>query len=434
MISGILRATDSPMLANDMTMTAAGAPRALTMMVWPSVAAWRMSGRVWLDRKYVDGMREYAKRWPGAVRALMHVEDVASLPPFGVVDAQSPDVPFALGLLENGQTLTPAHLGGVDLLLASADDFRQLRAAETCQETGTVCAYVIEYTLRTRLDMGRHSGGNFLQRLKTTIWHLRNEFNILRAVKRSDGVQANGLPAFTAYSSRAKSAQLYCDTRLRRDDLISADALELRLDRLKRGEPLRIAFSGRLVEIKGADALVPLAVRLRQLGVDFSLHVFGAGALVPAMTEQIAAQGLDGVVVMAGAVDFDSVLVPALKEGFDLFVCCHRQGDPSCTYAETFGCGVPMVGFANESLAAMVERHQVGWCVPMDDGAGLARLVAQLAADREEIARKSRNALRFASENHFEAVFEARVAHCVRLATASRRRSEDEPLAQHAYQ
>jgi glycosyltransferase involved in cell wall biosynthesis len=382
------------------------------LVIWPSVAASRIDGQIWFDRKFKDGMDACCASWPGRVRALMHVQDVASLPPFGAWRWNPDEASFDLETLEPGQLLTEAHLAGVAVLQASADDHRQLDAAALCERTGTVCIYAIELTLRTRLGLTRYSDAPVLRKLKAAVWHLRNELRVSKAIRRAHGLQGNGLPAWLAYRHSTPSPLLYFDTRLRKASVVTPAELEGRLAVLRAREPLRMAFSGRLVEQKGADALVPLALRLRQLAVAFTLDIYGTGDLNDRIRAEIAAHGLADCVRLHGAVDFDQVLMPRLKDGVDVFVCCHRQGDPSCTYAETLGCGVPIVGFANEALASLVSAHGIGWSVPMGDVAGLATLVARLAADRDDIAAKSLTAMRFGQEHHFESVVDLRMKHC----------------------
>ena len=382
------------------------------LLIWPSVAAWRVGGELWLDRKFKDGVDANCDRWEGSVRVVMRVEDLASLPPFGAWRWDASSARFGLQVIEPGQTLTAQHLDGVDLLLASADDYRQLEAADLCRARGIRCIYIIEYTLRTRLDMTRYAPVSWPRKLKTALWHWRNERRIVRALRAADAIQANGIPAHDAYAFGRPSALLYFDTRLRREDVIEPASLETRLRTLSANGPLRLAFSGRLIRAKGADVMVPLALRLKRRGVPFTLDIFGAGDLSETIRADIAAHGLGDVVRLHGAVDFDSVLMPAIKERVDLFICCHRQGDPSCTYAETLGCGVPIAGFANESLSGMVARHGIGWTVPREAVDQLADMVARLAANRDEIRDRSVTAMQFAGKHNYESVFDQRLEHC----------------------
>ncbi|MFL6696113.1 MAG: glycosyltransferase [Vitreoscilla sp.] len=382
------------------------------LMIWPGVPAWRIDGKLWLDRKFRDGMEASSARWPGRIRAFMEVQDMSSMPPFGAWRWGSDQASFDLQVIEPGETLTASDLADVDVLLATADDHRQLEAAALCERTGTACIYVIEYTLRTRLDMTRHSKAPAWGRAKTAVWHLCNELRVSRAIRRARGLQANGIPAWRAYRASTRSPQLFFDTRFRRDMLVTPAALDSRLAVLRQGGPIRLAFSGRLIPAKGGDALLPLALRLSQLGLPFSLDIYGSGESNEEIRAGIQEHGLTDVVRLHGPVDFDEVLMPTLKERADVFVCCHRQGDPSCTYAETLGCGVPIAGFGNESLAALVDAHDIGWSVPMGDISGLAALIVRLAANREEIASKSLAAMRFAQEHHFESVVDLRMRHC----------------------
>jgi glycosyltransferase involved in cell wall biosynthesis len=290
--------------------------------------------------------------------------------------------------------------------------------AALCRRLDIRCIYVIEYTLRTRFDMLRYSGAPSLARLKTAVWLVRNEWRLTRALGEAAAIQSNGLPAERAYARSVKNSMHYFDTRLPASEVITQQALDVRLAHLGEGRPLRLAFSGRLIAAKGADALVPLAIALKARGVAFTLDVYGSGDAERGMNAQIAAHGLERVVRMNGPVDFDTALVPALKSSVDLFVCCHRQGDPSCTYAETLGCGVPIVGFANESLSSLIEAHHIGWQVGTGDVAGLADLIARLSEDREAIATKSNAAARFGKRFNLEEAFEQRSRHCGRILDA----------------
>ncbi len=387
------------------------------LLIWPSVNAWRIDGAVWLDRKFKVGMDATCERWPGRVRVIMEVTDVPELSPFGAWRWGSEEARFDLEIIEPGRTLTVDQLRDVDVLVASADDYRQLEASRLCAASGTACIYVIEYTLRTRFDLTRHSTAPWSRKLKNMLWHVRNEMRVSRAIRAAHGIQANGLPAYRAYERSTPSPQLYFDTRLPRAAIVSPAALDERLARLRRGGPLRLAFSGRLIAAKGGDALVPLARQLRERGIPFVLDIYGSGELSDTIAADIAAHGLQDAVHLRGPVDFDDVLMPTLRRSVDLFVCCHRQGDPSCTYAETLGCGVPIVGFANESLASLVQAHDIGWTVGMGDVGALADLIGRLSRQRDEIADKSRLAMRFADEHHFETAYDLRTSHCVRALT-----------------
>jgi len=386
------------------------------LLVWPGVTAWRIRGDLWLDRKFKDGMDLWARQWSGTLGAVMDVEELPEVPPFGAYRWQGEAENFSLTLIEPGQTMSTGHLAGARVLLANADDPRKLNAAELCRSAGCRCILMIEYTLATRLDMNRYAEVSRFQKLKTSIWLLLNEIRVRRAIRRADSVQANGMPAYRAYAARKANGLLYFDTRLDAGAVIPIQSLADKLGALRTNRPLRLAFSGRLIAGKGADELLPLARKLKDRGLAFHLDVYGSGQLATAMAQGIAAHGLEPVMTLHGPVDFETELIPVFQREIDLFVCCHRQGDPSCTYAETLGCGIPIVGYSNESLQALVRNYDVGWTVPMNDLDRLADQIMLLANQRDEIAAKAYKSREFGLANSFESTFRARLEHCALVA------------------
>jgi glycosyltransferase involved in cell wall biosynthesis len=133
------------------------------------------------------------------------------------------------------------------------------------------------------------------------------------------------------------------------------------------------------------------------------------------MAEEIRSLGLEKEVVMGGVLDFATELMPRMREEIDLFVCCHRQGDPSCTYLETWACGVPIVGYDNEAFAGLLRICRAGRVVLMDDWQGLTTAIAQLSQAPEELIDLAREGVSFARKHTFESEFQARINHAKRL-------------------
>jgi glycosyltransferase involved in cell wall biosynthesis len=104
-----------------------------------------------------------------------------------------------------------------------------------------------------------------------------------------------------------------------------------------------------------------------------------------------------------------------MRQEIDLFVCCHRQGDPSCTYLETLACGVPIVGYDNEAFVGLLRICPAGYAVPMDDWQGLAKAIAQLSQSPNELINLAREGISFTKKHAFESEFQARINHVKRL-------------------
>jgi glycosyltransferase involved in cell wall biosynthesis len=117
-----------------------------------------------------------------------------------------------------------------------------------------------------------------------------------------------------------------------------------------------------------------------------------------------------------GTLDFEKELIPFVKQNADLFICCHRQGDPSCTYLETMACGVPIVGYDNEAMAGLARERGLGWTTPMDRPVELAESIARLHRDREALRGMALKSLTFAQQHSVESTFRARTGQILQVA------------------
>ncbi len=375
----------------------------------------RRAGTFVLTRKFLDGVLEYAKHWPGSVAVSIERADHADSN-LDHVEADPGDLPFDLKWIDSGagesDRFVPA-IQSADLVLAALVD-RHVSLAEQCRGHAVPLVYISEYSVRTRQQIVRTETRNPILRWRRIRWTTRLEDAYCGAVSLADGVQCNGLPTYSAYRSLNDRSLLYFDTRVRADQLASREMLENRLAEMRRGKPLRLAFSGRLIAIKGADHLLLVARELKRRQVPFIFDICGGGALEAKMKADIARFTLADCARMRGVLDFERELLPFVSREVDLFVCCHRQGDPSCTYLETYSCGVPIVGYDNEAFAGLTTLANAGgpgWVTPMDDPITLANRIADLSQRRDEIAAASHNALAFATRHTFERTMRARVEH-----------------------
>ncbi len=381
-----------------------------TLVLLPSLAAKKVSDtQIIITRKFLDGVHEYLKYWPGKLVVLIE-EDPNLSDNLDNVTIDINRLPFLIKMVDFDNIHTEIELQSDSIVLAAVSN-RQNHISTVCKYKKIQNIYISENSLRTRIQMVNATTGNVLRRVKKYLWEAYQEWKQRRAIARASGVQCNGTPTFRAYQAINQNALLYFDTRVTEDMLISQTELQEKSTYCLENRPLRLLFSGRLLKIKGVDHLIMVAAELKKLGVRFEMSICGDGDLKALMTHQIHVFELSDSVKMMGNLEFKSELVPFVKKNADLFICCHRQGDPSCTYLETMSCGIPIVGYDNEAFAGLVQYSDTGWPVKMNRPDLLAKKIAELDGNRQAIVAESYKAVNFSRQHTFEKTFQRRIDH-----------------------
>jgi glycosyltransferase involved in cell wall biosynthesis len=381
------------------------------LLVLPALDAYvDADGHAHATRKFVDGAQAYARAWPGPVTVVLQP---TSRPSNNLDNVRI--APAALDFDFRVMSHRDERLHDLvreAAVVLSAADYRQHHLVDWCRDAGVPIVLNTELTLRTRWQIARSEGLSVPRLLRRLQWEAAEELRLRRSIRRAAGLQCAGTPTYEAYRHLNPRTLLYFDSRNQADRVVAEDRLEARLSELLRADsPLRMAFSGRLVSIKGVDQIPRLCRLLADRGVRFEFRLFGDGPLRAELEREAQRLGLDGLLRIEGAVDYATQLVPAIASSVDLFVCPHVQGDPSCTYIETLACGVPIVGYANEMWTGMLRSGVEGWVVPSRDVRALADQVAMLDKDRTRIVQAARAARAFAAQHTFERVFATRVEH-----------------------
>jgi len=380
----------------------------------PAVRVWSDGKSIIFDRKFYDGMLMYMSNWQGSITCIMRSSS-EPLPDFGVVRKLENEIPFGFLLLPEKEKISYAHLKNSSVVLVAGDSFENFYISELCQKNKIKCVYTIELIPETRYQINNFQTNNIAVKLRRNFYIWNGERKRVAAFEKADGIQANGTAAYEEYK-KFKKCLLYFDTRVYRNTIINDQELNRRLSNLTtQSQPLRLAFSGRLIKIKGVDHLITLASSLKSLSVNFHMSIYGSGDLEAKMRTQISDMQVNDQVSMMGAVDFYNELLPNLKANIDLAVLLHRQGDPSCTYLETLSCGIPIVGYKNKAFSGLLDRADIGWGANIDDIHGIAKIIEHINNNRDIIHSKSKNCVDFSSSHDFERTFRKRIEHLSEL-------------------
>ncbi|MDO9526795.1 MAG: glycosyltransferase [Gemmobacter sp.] len=360
-----------------------------------------------LDVKFVDGMRAHCALWSGPVRCVLRRG--ATEVPFGA-SYRPEDLGFDLALMNAGDVIGAMQLDGAVAVFAAADDAQALGLVGVARTAGAKIVYSLEYTLETRLQIVRlDPARGFARRIWSMLWNMRQERRRVAALRAADGVQANGYPAYDAYRGLNPHTMMYLDGRMTPALMATRAEMAARRSHLVTGGPLRLIHSGRLEPMKGAQDLLPVMAALRAAGVAATLDIYGAGSMKDHLVE--GAKAFGGTVTLHDPVDFVSRLVPISRRTADIFLSCHRQSDPSCSYIEAMGCGLTVVGYANRMWTRMQADAGVGAVAPLGNVAGLVAAIGALDHERVELAEACDRSLAFAKAHDFPTEFARRMDH-----------------------
>lgn len=389
----------------------------LLLIVCPVPAYQDAAGNIHHTRRFLKGIQLTEKYWPGPVRGLMPVSYDQNSMELDFFTLSEGDMKYYC-LAEQGSQEYKDAISNATAVSAMFD-YERSHLAKLCSEVGTSCIYVAECDLKASLTVIWNENPNPLRRIVRLIKRLLHEPAVRDAARLASGLQSNGTPGLEQYGSLNENTLLFFDNRILENQLIKQNSLEKRLATLDKPRPLQLAFSGRLMKIKGAHHLIPLAIELKRRGFPFHLHICGGGYLQDKMARLINKHHLSDEVTLMGVLDFDTELLPFLQDNIDIFIACHIQSDPSCTYTETLACGLPILGYDNIAFAGMKKLADIGWTSPIRNIRAMADKIVELDKNRSEIAHCSREALKFASNNTFDKTTRKRVEHYLDVSRAS---------------
>jgi glycosyltransferase involved in cell wall biosynthesis len=152
--------------------------------------------------------------------------------------------------------------------------------------------------------------------------------------------------------------------------------------------PLRLGMLSRLVPLKRIEALIEATARLTEMGIDVETEIGGDGpseASLRALTERL---GIGSRVRFLGwqqnaaalLASWHVLVLPSITEGFGIAVL------------EAMAAARPVVASRVGGLEELVDDGVTGRLIAPGDAVALAECLAELAGDREQLARLGRNA------------------------------------------
>lgn len=351
---------------------------------------------VYINKKTLSGLLQYAKYWPGDLRVLAPNKAVHKSNQYAL--ERIADLPFDIHPVAANEAINALRTDAAATLVPLIDKYKYLFSTRPDRIVTTA-----EFGLRERIQIDNASNPKLSRAIRAYFGRIRREPIIIDMVRKSGGVAANGYPAYQAYGRLAQNILLFFDTRISMDDI---QAGEKGSSRLIARSGLRLGFSGRHTDAKGPQFALAAAERLLQRGIPLTLDIMGEGESTHKLKERF---GYLPQIRFLGSLDFKSEWLPHLRHNIDLMVLPHVQGDPSGTYLETAATSTPVLSFNNSAFRPLARKHGLGWVTPMRDIEALASKIEQLSLDHEQLHRAGRNGADFMRQHTVENEFKNRV-------------------------
>lgn len=355
-------------------------------------------GLLTVDRKFHVGMLAYATGVSTPILSI-HPESEGE-PIMDPVQVRVTELPYHIMTIKVDRSRNPllSELPRLrDIVAASKLVYGDgLSAPAIARRAGIPYIPVLEYDLQTRTTVATADVKNPIHRAVRVVRTVLHYYFGMASLRHAHSLHCNGYPIYDATKPYNANSLLYFDSRMSKDLIISEVDLRTRLSRKK--PPFRLLYSGRFERMKGATDAVSVAAKCLQLGLDIEMHCYGQGSLKQEMVA-IANQFKDKIIIH-DAVPYDDLVW--ISRTFDLFVCCHIQNDPSCTYLESFGAGLPIVGYANRMWQRLCEESGAGLASHSGSIAKVAGNIRRLITDPVLLADLSLKALAFANAHCYE--------------------------------
>lgn len=368
------------------------------------------NGLFQVDRKFLLGMQRYAEQIRRPLLTV-HPEASAETRIMDRVEVPCSELPFEVMTVRVdgwGQALPADGARLRDAISRSGLIYGMgLGAPKLALALGVPYILVLENDLRTRIVLAASQTTSSLRRASRAGRCAWRHFTVdIPEMRRAHSLHCNGYPVYEAARAHNRSRLLYLDSRMSEDMLICAEELAARLAG-RGGRPLRLLYSGRYERMKGVEDVIRVALECLRRGLDVEMHCYGEGSLRADMEALAATADRAGRIHIHDSVPYPELV--KIAKTFDVFVCCHIQSDPSCTYLESLGAGLPIVGYDNRMWRSLCRDSGAGFSTRLGQPAAVAAGIQHLASDHETLTAMSLAALEFARQHCYEREFAKRI-------------------------
>jgi glycosyltransferase involved in cell wall biosynthesis len=223
------------------------------------------------------------------------------------------------------------------------------------------------------------------KKLRKSLWSRSFNKQVNRCMARSSIALLQGQEVYDAYKQIAPNPRKVLNVQVSSEDQIFPAELRTKLDKITHGEPLSIAYAGRMAEMKGPlDWLKAINATIKK-GVDLQAAWFGDGPLMTEMQSSVERLDLGRNVSLHGILSREELKARLWRT--DIFLFCHKTGESPRCLSEALASGCLLVGYTGAFPRDLVARHGGGKFVDRGDWEMLASTLVSLDRDRVQLAQ-----------------------------------------------
>jgi glycosyltransferase involved in cell wall biosynthesis len=261
--------------------------------------------------------------------------------------------------------------------------------------------FVVDQDIVLRMEQSRPSL-SWPRRIESLAHATLYQNQCRRACDRADLVMLKGRTTVDRYGQHARMLRPIEDTSYLSHEIVADAVVQSRTVRLlKRQDPLRLAFCGRLVDIKGVDTAIGLVAKARQAGADIIFDVIGGGPEAQRLRDLATDLGVAEVVHFHGAMPYGTELLQRLGGAHALLFTPRIDETPRMIF-DGYAAGLPLVARAIDYVLERSASEQATVLMPSDLARQQSEAVAtlvELDRNRQRLAELTRRALAAAHEH-----------------------------------
>lgn len=161
-----------------------------------------------------------------------------------------------------------------------------------------------------------------------------------------------------------------------------------------------IIMVGRISKEKGYDRLIPIAEGLKREISDWHINIYGDGPDRENIQNQIEEKNLSDFVTLHG---LEERIFEKYPKNDILILTSYTEALPM-VIVEANSFGLPVIGYENEGVNALVENEFNGFVVPSNNVSIFIDLLVELALDHKKLMAFSNNSLKMAKKYTYKKI------------------------------